>query len=60
MDPMIRRWTVKRTPEAALTILRLLLACGMICHEEQELVRQLIRGEPVSYRTVRPKAGSIV
>lgn len=51
---------MNRTSEAAVAILRLLLACGMICREEQELVRQLIRGEPVGYRTVRPKAGSIV
>ena len=57
MEPMILRRTVNRTSEAAVAILRLLLASGMICREEQELVRQLIRGEPVGYRTVRPKAG---
>jgi len=51
---------VNQTSEAARAVLRLLLACGMICREEQELVRQLIRGERPPYRTVRPKAGSIV
>jgi hypothetical protein len=34
--------------EATVRILRILLQCGMIAREEQEIVRSLIRGSTVS------------